>query len=84
MDPLSPSLMYVLDVALILSKESVKNLSTIDHLVPPASNEKGVVEVCEFVIKVWFGHKNLISYHSWLASSTYFLAFDSSTANLLL
>lgn len=47
-DPLGLDVMYVLDVLMLLSAESVKNLSDIAQLRPPNSNERGVVEVCLF------------------------------------
>lgn len=44
-DPLGLDVMYVLDVLMLLSAESAKNLSDITQLRPPDANEKGVVEV---------------------------------------
>lgn len=49
-DPLGLDVMYVLDVLMLLSAESVKNLSDIAQLRPPTSNERGVVEAVPVTI----------------------------------
>uniref|UniRef100_A0A1I8EYN4 Superkiller viralicidic activity 2-like 2 n=1 Tax=Wuchereria bancrofti TaxID=6293 RepID=A0A1I8EYN4_WUCBA len=49
-DPLGLDVMYVLDVLMLLSSESAKNLSDITQLRPPNANEKGVVEVVSVAI----------------------------------
>ncbi|VDO26325.1 unnamed protein product [Brugia timori] len=49
-DPLGLDVMYVLDVLILLSTESAKNLSDITQLRPPNANEKGVVEVVSVAI----------------------------------
>lgn len=44
-DPLGFEVLYVLDVLMLLSAESAKNLSDITQLQPPNENEKGIAEV---------------------------------------
>lgn len=45
MDPMGGSLLYILDVAMLLSSESAKDLSSVAHLQPPGAGDAGVIEV---------------------------------------
>ncbi|VDK56229.1 unnamed protein product [Gongylonema pulchrum] len=49
-DPLGVDVLYVLDVLMLLSSESVKNLLDITQLRPPNSDEKGVLEAVSVAI----------------------------------
>lgn len=49
-DPLSGELLYILDVAVVLSAESAKDSSNVSQLRPPVAGEKGVVEVVAMMI----------------------------------
>uniref|UniRef100_A0A9J2P7F8 Superkiller viralicidic activity 2-like 2 n=1 Tax=Ascaris lumbricoides TaxID=6252 RepID=A0A9J2P7F8_ASCLU len=50
MDPMGGSLLYILDVAMLLSSESAKDLSSVAHLQPPGAGDAGVIEVVPMML----------------------------------
>lgn len=48
-EPLSPNMLYILDVAISFSPESIKDIKNVSQLMPTRPGENGVVEVLYFL-----------------------------------
>lgn len=48
---MSPDLIYIIEVAVQLSRESAKFLTNVSNLRPPEKNQKGIVEVIPFTFE---------------------------------
>uniref|UniRef100_A0A914RXH1 rRNA-processing arch domain-containing protein n=1 Tax=Parascaris equorum TaxID=6256 RepID=A0A914RXH1_PAREQ len=53
MNPMGGSLLYILDVAMLLSSESAKDLSSVAHLQPPSTGDTGAVEQTDRAAPLW-------------------------------
>lgn len=51
LNPLSGTLLYIVEVAVILSAESARNITNVQQLQPPQQGESGVVEVVPFTFE---------------------------------
>ncbi|KHN75745.1 Superkiller viralicidic activity 2-like 2 [Toxocara canis] len=49
-NPLSGSLLYILDVAMLVSTESAQDLTNVAHLQPPSGSDAGVIEIVPMML----------------------------------